>query len=116
VRSPNGKTRLRSRIYSKKPRANAPSIRSDTEDGSLIVTIGDTDLPAFVSSGILYIQAPLPHVFRAFAEDLSDFLSDLEVRVSDARGATLPFDSDGRPVYSAGLAFESLVSDSGQQG
>lgn len=107
---------LRARIHPQKSRKNAPSIRSDPEDRSLTVTIGNTDLPAFVSSGILYIQAPLPHVFRAFAEDLSDFLRDLEVRVSDARGATLAFDCDGRPVYRSGMAFESVVSDSGEPG
>lgn len=116
MRSANGKTRLSARIYKTKPRKNAASIRRDQADGSLIVTIGDTDLPAFVSSGILYVQAPLPHIFRAFAEDLSDFLGDMEVRVSDARGATLPFDSDGRPIYRAGMAISGLVSDSGEQG
>jgi len=46
------------------------------------VTIGDVDLPAFVSNGYVYIQAPLPLVFQAFGEDLSDFVRDLEVGIS----------------------------------
>ncbi len=111
MHSSKKQARISARVFSQKSQAHAPSIRRDQSDGSLVVTIGDTDLPSFVSSGILYIQAPLSHVFRAFAEDLSDFIRDMEVRVSGPRGASLSLDSDGRPVYRAGVDLEDLVSD-----
>lgn len=80
---------------------------------TLKVTIGNVDLPAFVSDGKLYVQASLGLLFEAFAENLSEFLRDMEVRVSTARGATLSLDRDGRPVHGAGMAESSVVSDRG---
>lgn len=93
--------------------ANAEAFRSDRPRCPWTVTIGNTDLPAFVSDGKLYIQAPLSHVFEAFAEDVSAFIRDMEVRVSNAGGGTLSLDSDGRPVYGAAMAQSSVVPGSG---
>jgi hypothetical protein len=105
-------TRLRAFLQRQESSQNAPNLRVDRADGSIIVTIGDTDLPAFVSSGILYIQAPLPHIFKAFAQDLSDELRGMETRVSIEGRSALSLDGDGRPIYRAGMAFESMVPDS----
>lgn len=93
--------------------ANAETFRSDRPRCPWTVTIGDVDLPAYISDGKLYIQAPLPHVFEAFAEDVSDFIRDMEIRVSNAGGATLSLDRDGRPVYGAAMAQSSVVPDGG---
>lgn len=88
---------------------NAPTLRQDRSTGAITVTIGNVDLPAFVSNGQLYVQAPLPHLFEAFAESLSEFVSDMEVRVSIAGGTTLSLDRDGRPVSGARVAKSRMV-------
>ena len=106
--------RISNVILSTLAEQDAQAVRDSGSDCTLTVTIGNTDLPAFVSGGRLYIQAPLPHVFRAFAEDLSEFISDMEIRVSTAGGASLSLDSDGYPVSGAPVAFQSLVSGGGQ--
>ena len=91
--------------------SDAKALREDRQICALTVTIGNVDLPAFVSGGSLYIQAPLPHVFKAFAEDVSEFVRDLEVRVSDARGGSFSLDSDGRPVPGTRMAKSRVVRD-----
>jgi hypothetical protein len=88
---------------------DAPTIRLRRSRGALTVTVGDVDLPAFVSNGQLYIQAPLPLVFEAFAESLSDFIRDMEIGVSGAGGRSLSLDRDGRPVFGAGVAKPRVV-------
>lgn len=105
----NAQTRDRRRVLAKVKEANAEAFRSDRPRCPWTVTIGNVDLPAFISDGKLYVQAPLPFIFEAFAEDFSEFYGDLEVRVSNARGRTLSLDSDGRPVYGAQLAEPSMV-------
>lgn len=108
-------TRIRNYLLKEIAKADAQKNGDDRSLVTLTVTVGDVDLPAFVSDGILYVQAPLPDIFKAFAEDLSEFLSDLEVRVSDSRGTALSFDSDGRPILESFLAEPSLVRDSGER-
>jgi hypothetical protein len=109
----NTRTWIRAFLQRQKSPENASYLRLVEKGGLISVVIGDVDLPAFVSSGILYIQAPLPHIFKAFAQDLSDELRGMEVRVSTEGGPALSLDGDGRPVYREGMAFPSLVSDSG---
>lgn len=82
---------------------------------ALKVTIGDVDLPAFVSDGKLHVQAPLERVFEAFAEDISAFLRDMEVRVSAETGrGALPLDRYWCPVSGAPVAIPCVVRDCGQ--
>ena len=90
---------------------NAQTLRKDRSGGSFTVTIGDTDLPAFLSNGVLCIQAPVGLFFEAFAEDLPAFLRDMEVRISDSRGTSFSLNSDGRPVSLKGLAEPRVVSN-----
>lgn len=89
--------------------SDAEEVRSDRPDCAYTVTIGHVDIPAFVSNGRLYIQAPLPLVFEAFGENLSDFIRDLEIGVSNAWGRALPLNSDGITVYGAAVAESSMV-------
>jgi hypothetical protein len=91
---------------------DAEALREDRPTADLIVTIGDVDLPAFVSDGILYIQAPLPHIFEAFAEDLPEFVRDMEVRISGPRGTAFSLDRNGRPIHRATVAKSSVVRGS----
>jgi hypothetical protein len=90
---------------------DAAALRKDGRDGPFTVTIGDTDLPAFLSNGVLYLQAPLGLFFEAFAEDLPAFLRDMEIRISDSRGRPFSLNSDGRPVSREGLAEPRVVSN-----
>lgn len=108
----NSTTRRSRRILAQIKESDAEKIRSDRPRCPWTITIGNTDLPAFISDGKLYVQAPLPRVFEAFAEDLSAFIGDLEIRVSRAGCTAFSLDSDGRPVYGSCLAEQSLVRDS----
>ena len=81
--------------------AVAQAMRDGSEAETLVFTLCDVDLPAFVRNGTIYLQAPLPLVFDAFAAYISDGLSHLEARISEARRAALALDSDGRAVPSA---------------
>jgi len=96
-------------IHTSEPQPYAASLRHNRQTGTITVTVGNTDLPAFVSDGRLYIQAPLPLIFEAFAESLPDFVRDMEIRVSVAGCSTLSLDSDGRPISSQGVAKSRMV-------
>ena len=88
---------------------HAQTLRQDRRGGSFTVAIGDVDLPAFVSNGVLYLEAPIGLVFEAFAENLPDFLRDMEVRISDSRCTAFSLDSNGHPVSRAELAEPRVV-------
>lgn len=90
--------------------ADAETLREDRFVGPFKVTIGDVDLPAVFSNGQLNVQASLPLLFQAFAEDLPAFLRDMEVRISDKRGRAFSLNCDGRPVLVEGLAEPRVVS------
>jgi hypothetical protein len=98
-------------VHSALAEPNAQTLRKDRSGGSFTVTLGDTHIPAFLSNGVLYLQAPLGLFFEAFAEDLPAFLRDMEIRISDSRGTPFSLNSDGRPVSLAGLAEPSVVSN-----
>lgn len=102
-------------IYATVSVADAADIRDNRQDCPLSVTIGNTHLPAFLSNGVLYIQAPLGLFFEAFAENVSDFIRDMEIRVSDSRGRALPLDGDGRPLHRKRVAKSGVVRSGGQR-
>jgi len=58
--------------------------------------LSDVDLPAFVSNGYVYIQAPLPLVFQAFGEDLPTSCAIWKLEYQQ-RAPTLSLGSDGVP-------------------
>ncbi len=101
-----------SHVLEEESSEDAQEDRDDRHILPFTVTIGHTHLPAFVSNGKLYIQATVGRIFEAFGEDISAFIRDLEIRVSDSRGRTLPLTSDGRPVHSEDLVITLLVLDS----
>lgn len=109
----NATKRFSRRVLARIKAQNAEALRSDRPKCPWVVSVGNTDLPAFVANGKLYLEAPLVDVFEAFGEDLSEFVRDLEVRVSRAGCTAFSLDSDGRPVYGSCLAESRLVSDSG---
>lgn len=103
------KKRVRHALLKKESRAYVEAFRADSPDCTFTVVVGNTDLPSFISNGILYVQAPLPLIFEAFAEDLPAFVSDMEVRVSTKGGPAFSLDRDGRPIPSATVAEQGVV-------
>jgi hypothetical protein len=91
------------------------AIGADLAGGAFIVTICDVDLPAFMADGELYVQAPLPLVFDAFAAYVSDSLSALEIGISDTRRAALSSARNGRAVPGTSVVVEGVVRDGAEQ-
>lgn len=94
---------------------DAPPFRNNEPRGAFIVTVGNVDLPAYVSNGTVYLQAPLPLIFEAFAESLPDFVRDLEVRISDTRGRPFSLNRNGRPFPGQRLAVSGVVRSGGKR-
>ena len=73
------------------------------------VSIGDADIPAFISEGKLYVQAPLGYIWKAIAAAISREFGNMEVGISVEGRSALPLDSVGNPVSSAPMAVEGMV-------
>jgi len=101
MHTPEKETRVGDDVLEAIALAVAEAMRDGAESEAFIFSLCDVDLPAFVRNGTLYVQAPLPLVFDAFAAYVSDGLSHLEARISEARSAALALDSDGRAVHRA---------------
>jgi hypothetical protein len=101
-----------SHVLTEESSADAAEDRADRHILPYTISIGDVDLPAFVSGGKLYVQATLTRIFEAFAEDLPAFIRDMEIRVSGPGGRTLPLTRDGRPVHGQELVIALLGGDS----
>lgn len=95
--------------------ADAQANRANRPRRPFTISIGDIDLPAYVSGGVVYIQAPLPHILKAVGAHVSDILSGVEARVSVARSGALPSAGDGGPVHRPRVAKPRVVPDSRQQ-
>ena len=102
-------------VHTSESEPHVAVIRHNRQGRGYTVTIGNTDLPAIISDGKLYVQAPLGLVFEAFAEDFSAFVRDMEIRVSTPWGAPLSLDSDGRPVSRPRVAKSRVVRRGGQR-
>lgn len=96
-------------VHESESESHAPTLRSGGPSTPWQVTIGNVDLPAFFSNGLCYIQAPLPLVFEALAEDLPAFIRDMEIRVSNERGGTFSLDGNGRAVSGSWVAKPRVV-------
>lgn len=95
-----------------------PNVTQDSDGrpyGPVCVTIGNVDLSGYVLAGVFYVQAPLSLIFEAFAEDLSEFVSDMEIRISAARRASFSPARLRAAVYRARMARARMVRGGGQQ-
>lgn len=107
--------RVRDELLAQVQIAHAQAHSQGRHPVALKVTLCDVDLPAFVSDGQLYVQAPLQRIFEAFAEDLSAFLGDMEVRISAETGrGALPLDRHWCPVSGAPVAIPCVVRGCGE--
>lgn len=106
--------RYRAWVLAEVERAHAASASEGRPFGPLVVTIGNAHLPARFSSGQLVVTATLPQLFEAFAEDISAFIGDLEIGVSEAGGTPLSPDSYWCPVSGAWMVEPCLVRDRGE--
>jgi len=84
-------------------------ISSDRSICPFVITVCDVDLPAFISNGVFYLQAPLFDVLKACHETLYTGGYGVEVRVSGTWGTALPPADHERAVHRARMAFKSLV-------
>lgn len=115
MHTPDEQAGTDSHVLEEESREDAAEDRHDRHILPYTVTIGDVDLPAFVSNGKLYVQATLTRIFEAFAEDLPAFVRDMEVRVSDSRGGALSLARDGRPVHGADVVSSLVGRDSAER-
>lgn len=111
MHTPDEQTGFDSHVLTEESREDVAEDRHDRHILPYTVTIGDVDLPAFVSNGKLYVQATLTRIFEAFIEDLPAFVGDMEIRVSDSRGRTLPLTRDGRTVHGEDLVISLVGGD-----
>lgn len=108
-----GASRVREWILAEVARADAAADSEGRPGRSLEVVIGNAHLPVVVSNGECYIQAPLADVFEAFGEDISAFIGDLEIRISNTWSAALPLASYWCAVSGTWVAQPCVVSGSG---
>lgn len=80
------------------------------------IVVRDADIPFDFSFGYFYYQETSGHVLEALAAYLPEFIGNLEARISEAGGATLPLVGFWGPLLGAGMAFESVVRNRRQRG
>lgn len=102
-------TRSNRRVLLQVSHAPAEAPKPMLQGVNFTVTICDTHIPAFISEGKLYIQAPLGLVWKAIAKNISEGLRDLEVGISVEGRAPLSLDSVGDPVSGSPMAGEGVV-------
>ncbi len=84
-------------------------LRKDKQSIAFTVTLCDVDLPAFISDGRIYIQAPLQELAHAFDTYFSKRRRNLAAGVPKARRPTLSPVDNGRAVHSEGMGESELV-------
>lgn len=92
------------------------ALRSVRPNTTVEIVVRDADIPCDFSFGYFHFQAPSGCVLEALAEDLSQIIGNLETRISEKGGSTLPLVGFWSPLLGAGMAFESVVRDRGERG
>jgi len=90
-------------------RADAAYVREHRDFCNLKLTIGDVDLPAYVSNGIVYVQAPFGYLCETFAAHISAIIRDLETRVSGEGSAALSLSRNGCSIHGATMVVARVV-------
>jgi len=80
-----------------------------------VLSICDVDLPFLVADGEVYIQTTFPEFFDAVSAAMVDFLRDMEIRISEARGAALAHAHLFPEVHLSRVVEPNVVRDSGEQ-
>jgi len=113
MHSPEEKAGLSDDVFAQVTQQVLEAMQPGLTAVALTVTLCDVDLPAFVVDGELYVQAPLPLIFDAFAAYISDGLSVLETRVSETRSAALASAHLQPTVLEQIVAEQSVVRNGG---
>jgi hypothetical protein len=108
--TPSEQARHRDRVLEALADADAKNDGKDRVSPIGSVIICDIDLPLFILNGVVYLQAPLEDVVDAFTAQISDLLSNLEGRISEARSAALSLASLQPTLLGEELALRILVS------
>jgi len=96
-------------IHTALSQSDAAYIREHRDYCNLTLTVGDVDLPAYVSNGVVYIQAPFGYLCETFAAHISAIIRDLETRVSGEGSAALSLSRDGCPIHGATMVIARVV-------
>lgn len=91
---------------------NVADYRSDRPRATIELVIRHVDVSEPISLGPWNVSGSLGSVLQTCETYLPAFLSDMEVRVPEARRATLPPNDLWRAVFSEGVAIEVVVFDS----
>lgn len=90
--------------------SNVADFRALRQDATIEIIVRDADIPVDFSYGFFRIQAPLGYVLEALTAEIPEMLSNLETRISETRGATLPLVGFWDSVPGAIVVIESVVS------
>lgn len=94
--------------------ASAADLRQVADAHFLTVVICDVDVPCTISNGELYVQAPFQIVLDALQAALSEFLGDLETRISETRRTALASTDFLPHVYFKRVAGDDVVRGGGE--
>lgn len=92
--------------------ANVEDLRGMRRNCAVTVAIRHADVPAEISFGTIYVQAPLGHVLETLAAYLPEIVRDLETRIPSAWGASLSPTDFWDSIHGEGLAVPRVVRDS----
>lgn len=95
---------------------DAAYLREDRPDGAITLTVGDIDVPAFVSDRRVFVEVPLSGFYETLEPSVSLRFSYLEAGVSDTWRTTLPLDSARSALLGSWLALARMVRNRTEQG
>lgn len=108
-----GKDRV---IFEALSEQDAAYLREDRPDGAITLSVGDIDVPAFVSDGRVFVEVPLSGFCETLEPSVSIRFSYLEAGISDTWRTTLPPDSVRCALLGTWLALARMVRNSTEQG
>jgi len=99
-------------LFEEIQRSNVADFRQMRPQCTVEIVVRDADIPVEFSFGYFGVEAPSGYVLEALAASLPQLFSDMEARISEARGATLPLIGFWDSVPGPWLVVTSLVPDS----
>lgn len=88
---------------------DASYLREDRPEGAITLTVGNLDIPAFVSDGRVYVEVPLSGFCETLEPSVSIRFSYLEAGVSDTWRTTLSPDDPRCALLGTWLALARMV-------
>lgn len=92
--------------------ANVADLRAVRRNCAISLIVRHSDLPFPLSYGTVYMAGSLDRVLEALAENVPEFIRDLEAGISDARGTTFPLADLLSAIFGPTMVGEGVVRDS----